>query len=391
MKKFFVFIFTCAFGFYLPVMGQQQEEQLAEVLVLPFANETGKKEYEWLSKNLPNAIIDSMKEKFRFNLMTRDRFEEIVVLSKTKEPVFFRPHTDEKEIVKISNVVNADIIIYGQYAYDKANKTIAVNAFIYHRSRQKTTGNIEMDTPVTSEMFKLVDKVADSVIEHIAVIAKEDAEAAKKAGEAIAIAKEEIKAKAIQDDKISLIKREAPIGKSYRIFAGASFTGGMEYFADTLRPGFVLCGGITNSEREFWHYGASFAAIYLKGNENRNESLHTDINIIEYMCFLPLTLNGGISIATDFYTTFQLFAGFGVSIDMMKIGKDPILLEGEPYRDENTMQWYLNPVATLGLRLPIALGDFLVAPFVQMYGYTGKTNDGQHAGFLLLLGAQFFL
>lgn len=37
-----------------------------------------------------------------------------------------------------------------------------------------------MDTPVTSEMFKLVDKVADSVIEHIAFVAKEDAEAAKK-------------------------------------------------------------------------------------------------------------------------------------------------------------------------------------------------------------------
>ena len=126
----------------------QEVEQLAEVLVLPFANETGKKEYQWLSKNIPDAVVDSMQEKFNFKLMTREKFEEIVAISKPKEPVLFSAHTDVKEIVRISQVVNADIIIYGKYNYDATNKTINVKAFVYHRSRLTTTGTIVLGTPV---------------------------------------------------------------------------------------------------------------------------------------------------------------------------------------------------------------------------------------------------
>ncbi len=385
MKKLLVIIFVCSFGWLPCAIAQQPQEQLAEVLVLPLANETGRKEYEWLSKNIPNAIVDSMKDKFRFNLMTRNRFEEIVVLSKTKEPVFFRAHTDENEIIKISKVVNADIIIYGKYSYNKAAKTITVNAFIYHRSRQKTTGNIDMDTPVTSEMFKLVDKVADSVIEHIAIIAKEDAEAAKKAGE---IAAQEVKKGKASDDKITLVKREAPAGKSYRLYAGGAFAGGLGYFSDILKPGAGVTFGIANDEKNFWHYGASFSAIYTRGSESKDNRFlfKEDINIIEYMLFMPLTIHGGISVTTDFFTIIQPFAGIGISIDMIKTGKDPILLEDKPLREENAANWYINPVATIGLKLPIALGNFLISPFAQLYGYAGKTNEGVKDGLLLLVG-----
>lgn len=389
MKKSFLIVIACVFGLLTAVIAQPQQpqqQQLAEVLVLPFANETKKKEYDWLSKNIPGAIVDSMKEKFQFNLMTRDRFEEIVVLSKTKEPVFFRAHTDEKEIVKISKAVNADIIIYGKYGYNKAEKRIMVNAFIYHRSRQKTTGTIDMNTPVTSEMFKLVDTVADSVIEHIAIIAREDAEAAKKTGETIA--QEEKKGKAV-DDKITLVKREMPVGKSYRLYAGGAFAGGMGFFSDILKPGAGVTVGIANDERKFWHYGASFTAIYTRGSENTDTLLFKeDINMIEYMLFMPLTIQGGISINTDFFTILQPFAGIGISIDMIKTGKEPVVLEGEPLREENTMIWYVNPVATVGLKLPIAFGNFFVSPFAQLYGYAGKTNDGLKMGLLLLAGVQ---
>lgn len=376
--------FLCAFSFSL---AQENQEQLAEVLVLPFANETGKKEYEWLSKNIPAAVVDSMKEKFRFNLLSRDRFEEIVLLSKTKEPVFFRAHTDEKEIVKISKVVNADIIIYGKYAYNKADKTIAVNAFIYHRSRGKTTGNIDMDTPVTSEMFKLVDKVADSVIEHIALVAQEDAKAAKKAGETIA---QEEKKAAANDDKIALVRREMKSDGSYRFYAGAAFVGCGGYFTEVTKPGPSVSIGITNNESRFWHYGLSFSALQLGHSDNDNED--NTSNIIEWMLFMPLTIQGGINIKTDFFTFFQPFLGIGVSFDAMGVGDEKIFFDQLPAReDTGKIHWYINPTATAGIRMPIALGTFFIAPFAQVHVYTGTTSENERKyGFPISFGVSVF-
>ncbi len=120
-KAILLFIFFILFFPAFPA-AQDEQEQLAGVLVLPFENQTQKNEYDWLSQNIPNAIVESMKEKFRFNLMTRERFEEIVVLSKAKDPVFFRAHTYETEIAKILEIVNVDIIIYGKYGYNQAKK-----------------------------------------------------------------------------------------------------------------------------------------------------------------------------------------------------------------------------------------------------------------------------
>ncbi len=174
------------------------------------------------------------------------------------------------------------------------------------------------------------------------------------------------------------------------MYGGIAFTGPLGYFSDILATGLATTFGITNSENEFWQYGASIGAIYMKGNEQNNELMHENFNIIEYMLFLPITLNGGISIKTVFYTTIQPFAGAGMSIDAMKTGKEVIFLEGEPFREANTMKWYINPVLTAGLRLPIALGGFFISPFAQAYAYTGSTIDGREYGFLLLLGAQIY-
>lgn len=361
---------------------QEQAQQLAEVLVLPFRNESGQKEYAWLSHNIPNAIVDSMQEKFQFNLITRDQFEEIVALSKSKETVLYQAVTDETQIKKISTAVNADIIIYGKYTYSKAKKIVIVKAFIYHRSRMATTGNIDMDTPVTSEMFKIVDKVADSVVTHIALIAKEDAEAAKKARETIAIAE---KALPKQEEKIVLVKPEAQIGKSYQIILGGAIAGFIGNFNEIFSPGPALTIGITNSEHSFWHWGASASFIYISANKESN------YNMIDYMLFSPLCIHGGINIHTSFFPIIQPFAGFGLSIDMMKVGEEMIFFERQPLRKGNTTTWYLDPVALVGIRVPISVWGLYIAPFAQMYVYFGKDESGSViTAQLLLLGAQVY-
>lgn len=111
-----------------------------------------------------------------------------------------------------------------------------------------TTGNIDMDTPVTGEMFKLVGKVAGLVVASIALIAKEDAEAAKKARETIATVEKAPK----QEEKIDLVKREAKTDKSYQILLGGAIAGFIGNFNEIFSPGPGLTISITNSEHSFW-------------------------------------------------------------------------------------------------------------------------------------------
>ncbi len=354
-------------------------EQLAGVLTLPFVNETRKKQFDWLSKNVPTAIIDSMKEKFRFNLVTKERFDAELSKSKKLKSIDFSSLITEKEAAEVCKTVKADILIYGNYTYDMTDKSLGVNAYIFHRSRGKTTGNIDMVTPVTSEMFKMVDAVADATIAHIATVAGEDAAAAKSAPAAIT-AKD---APAAGDDRIVLVKRDALPTKPWYYSAGLTLSAPVSFFDSGLSGGLGITGGIMNSYASFWHYGATAALLVHSGNEEES------FNMIESMIFLPVTATGGVNWMVTSGVVIQPFAGLGLSFEAMKVGDETVLFNGQPVREGGFWEYYLDPVFTLGLRVPIVLGRYLVTPFMQMHLYAGK-GDGENldVGTLFLLGVQ---
>ncbi len=358
-----------------------EEAQLADVLTLPFINDTGKKQYDWLSKNVPNAIIDSMKEKFLFNLVPKERIDTELAKSKKIKSLDFGRLITEKEAAEVCKTVKADILIYGNYAYDAADRTLGINAFIFHRSRGKTTGNIDMVTPVTSEMFKMVDKVADAAIAHIAEVARQDSLGAT----GKQIKSDEPGAKK-EDDRIALVKRETPAAKSWYFSAGLAFSLPLTYFDSGLSGGFGITGGVMNSCSSFWHYGATATFLYHFGNKDES------FNMIEGMMFVPVTATWGVNHSIARWAILQPFLGAGLSFEAMKTGDDKVLFNGTPVRKGNTWNTYIDPCFTAGVRFPIILNEYLIAPFAQVYLYMGK-GDGENIdlGTLLLLGVQGYM
>jgi len=356
-------------------------EQLADVLTLPFINDTGKKQYDWLSRNVPNAVIESMKEKFRFNLVTKERIDAELAKSKKLKSLDFGRLITEKEAAEVCATIKADILIYGNYAYDAADKTVGVNAYIFHRSRGKTTGNIDMITPVTSEMFKMVDKVADAAIAHIAEVARQDA-----AGVPAEPAKAAVPGAKKEDERIVLVKREAPVTKRWYYSAGLTLSAPVTYFDSGLTGGLGITGGVMNSYASFWHYGASASLLFHSGNEEES------FNMIEAMIFFPVTATGGINYRVTRGIVLQPFLGAGLSFEAMKVGEEKVLFNGEPVREGDFWSYYLDPCFTLGLRVPILWREYLITPFIQVYIYAGK-GDGENMdlGTLLLLGVQGYM
>lgn len=353
-------------------------EQLAGVLTLPFVNETRKKQFDWLSKNVPAAIIESMKEKFRFNLVTKERIDAELAKSKKLKSIDFATLITEKEAAEVCKTVKADILIYGNYTYDAADKSLGVNAYIFHRSRGKTTGNIDMVTPVTSEMFKMVDAVADATISHIARVAQEDAAGAK--APRAAIGAKETPAAA---DKIVLVKRDAPAAKPWYYSAGLTLATPLTFFDSGLaKLGFGITGGIMNSYASFWHYGATASLLAFGGNDE-------SFNMIENMIFLPVTATGGVNYRVTPGIILQPFLGAGLSFEAMKVGRETVLFNGQPVREGDAWNYYLDPCFAVGLRVPIIWRQYLITPFMQFYFYTGK-GDGENydIGTLFLVGVQ---
>jgi hypothetical protein len=364
-----------------PADEPQPAEQLADVLTLPFINDTGKKQYDWLSKNVPAAVVESMKEKFRFNLLTKERIDADLAKSKKLKSLDFTKLITEKEASEICAAVRTDILIYGNYAYNAADKTVGVNAYIFHRSRGKTTGNIDMVTPVTSEMFKMVDKVADATIAHIAEVAAQDS-----AGTTVEPGKAAVPGGKKEDDRIVLVKRDAPVSKPWYYSAGLTLSAPLTYFDSGLSGGLGITGGFMNSYASFWHYGASASLLVHGGNEDES------FNMIETMIFLPVTATGGINYRVTPGIIIQPFLGAGLSFEAMKVGKEKVLFNGAPVREGDFWSYYLDPCFVIGLRVPIIWRQYLVAPFMQVYIYAGK-GDGENLdlGTLFLLGVQGYM
>jgi TolB-like protein len=355
------------------------EEQLASVLALPFINETGLKQYDWLANNVPKAIIDSMQEKFRFSLMTEQEAFSKPIKKRKFTSLKFSALITEEQAAQLCKETGADIIVYGKYNYKEVDKTIDVNASIFHRSRGRVTGNIDMTTPVTSEMFKLVDTVADRAVLHIAEVAKQDAELAGAPVEPVSDKKE--------DAVITLVKREGPVSKPFYVYAGAAYSMPLTFFDTGIGYlGGGLTGGFMNGYTSFWHWGANASLLVYRGNPD------DPINIIDAMILLPVTVTGGINFNVSPSVTIQPYIGGGGALAVIITGEETLLYEGQPVREGDAWKFYVHPCVSVGVRVPIIFGEDLISPFIQVYGFIGEAgthNKEYKIGTLLLAGAEY--
>ena len=147
----------------------KKEKNFANVAILNFANNTGSVEFEWLHNSLGDAVYESMKETFEFN-----RTDFILVENTVKKRLKLGKEPSSSDIAYLAEQTKSDIVIFGEYNFDKKKNKIMIKTKIFHVSRREVTGIIKIESNADSTLFKVVDQVSDKIITHITVIAKED-------------------------------------------------------------------------------------------------------------------------------------------------------------------------------------------------------------------------
>ncbi|MCP4136263.1 MAG: hypothetical protein GY754_35160 [bacterium] len=326
---------------------EQKEPELASVAILEFSNRTGSKDYDWLKTSLPDGINDSMKERFEFKRTGKEQI--LAALKKRgKKSLDQLNAADTRFIAKTSK---SDIIILGDYTYNKETKKITIIAEVYHVSRNSITAKLDIKTAVDSSMFNVVDKVAEKIIAHIGKIATEDMD----------IPAEKTPGPEKTQKKIVLKKAKGFEYESWYIDLSNSFAIPIGDIRDGTNGGTTFSCGVFNSYNSFLHFGGSFTAqvFYIEGNEGSDNGTgwSSSNNLRDFFMF---SLKGNIGLNFMFFNRFVLepYVSAGYSMILLKIGTSNDNVD-------KTTNIYGNPVASLGLRVPVRLGGIFLTPYIE--------------------------
>ena len=167
------------------IAGKNQE--LARVAILPIENKTGSENFQYLSESLTDAINDSMQKSFTYtkiganeiNKAVRDVETAILLKEKIenekgdKKPEKklsekeLAAESEKKQLEKIqalSDALNADIIIYGNYMMDENTNDMIFHTNFYLGMAKTLKPIPETRNQVDSTIFTATDKVAKTII-----------------------------------------------------------------------------------------------------------------------------------------------------------------------------------------------------------------------------------
>ncbi len=329
-------------------------DELADVAILKFINNTGSPSYNWLETSLPDAINDSMKDKFEFRRTAKEWAQGI------SEGVLENKNDfDIADIRFIAENTSSDIIIFGNYTFDSNKNKITIYTKIFHLSRNSITGVIALDSPVDSSLFNVVDKAAAQCIEHIEKIALEDearraalALQKEKAAQEETVKKKEDKGK----KKIVLKKVKSGSGKyhydSWNIDLSimGSKPGGI--ISEDLEPGGGLRAGVSNSYGSLWHFGAFLTANFL----NNPNTLDIEGGLL-YMKVYSFQASVGVNFKFFSRFIFQPYIASGFSLD--KVSSRSNFSSGEIVKS------YYTFILSAGQRLSVRIFGIFITPFFE--------------------------
>lgn len=116
----FLFLFLCVFSSLSASVSFKNEKIRRTVLVIPFQNESGEKENDYIKFQIHNTIIRSLMDNF-----------EIIDLEEKKLEFEYDPNilNVQKNADKVALKLGADSVIFGKYSID--DKTINIFAYSY--------------------------------------------------------------------------------------------------------------------------------------------------------------------------------------------------------------------------------------------------------------------
>jgi hypothetical protein len=342
----------------------EKKDTLAKVAVLNYINNTGSKNYEWLQRSLGDAVFESMRGVFDFNRINPADAENIA-----KNRLTPGKSISSGDGSYIADKTGADIVVLGEYDYDKANNTILIKTKIFHASRNSITGEIKTESKADNTLFQVVDKVAGEIVAHISVVAKEDI--ARMLENATKEEKAKKVAQANQKGKITLQSAE-----SLKTFSTIYFTLNpiVTVPLGVLSQGFPMGVGagitLTNSFSSFLQFGGSVNWIDLIPAGTSTFSQY-GMMMFNFQLLIGLNVNIKNAVFIQPYLQAGISMELASKMELTPTGGNP------PYKRTDVANTYLDVLITLGFKMPIRAGrDIFVTPFVE---FTYIPNVNQNA------------
>jgi serine/threonine protein kinase/Tfp pilus assembly protein PilF len=142
------------------LMPEPQPVTVTTVAVLPFQNQNGAEDLEWMEEGLPDLLITDLSQSPALRPLMADSIHSVLqTLGKTEDARF-----DTETLRVISNRTGADYTITGRFL--RANETLRVDVNL----RRSTTGIdtiLKVEAP-SSEIFTLVDEILEKVSDELA-------------------------------------------------------------------------------------------------------------------------------------------------------------------------------------------------------------------------------
>lgn len=151
--------------------------EAARVAILLYQDKTGTKNFEYMPGSLKEAITESMHQKFEFAEVDSTKVDPVVAQIRAKS----KGVIGAKEAAEICRKADVDILIYGDFTYNKEAEEIEIHTNISLGSTDKFRLLPAVENRVDSTIFQAADKVATDIVAEITKVALEQQQAKGKA------------------------------------------------------------------------------------------------------------------------------------------------------------------------------------------------------------------
>jgi hypothetical protein len=148
-------------SFFAPITAANQTD-LARVAILEFNDNTGQPSFGWVKKSLPDGIYSSMKEHFDFV-----RADASVAEQRADKILGYAHEYSVEMIDQIARENKFDIVIYGDYKYNKQTGKMEIAANVYHLEGKKIIGSVREQSELNNQVFNQIDIISKKIVDHI--------------------------------------------------------------------------------------------------------------------------------------------------------------------------------------------------------------------------------
>jgi len=317
-----------------PVIAAPAEKNLAKVAILTYEDETSTKNFGYMPNSLTEAIDKSLQKKFEYEREDPKKSEAARKLIKPKGAF------TAKEAAAYCTKNDVQILVFGKFTYDAANRQIVVETVISLGSEEKFRKLKERTNPTDATIFALADKVADDIVAEMTAIAKEQQEKEGKAKEQKTGEKLELK----KDTAITWAPKKNTANVAFGVIGPSG----------DLKDAYDDAGTLTlSANRLLWKgfYAGVFTQFFKLSTKSGNSVFLSSLTA------LPLTANIGYSLffwSDRFRLNAELGGGYYGAKFEVKSG-DTVLYTRSFYnpalRVALSLHWLVFSAVSLGIEL----------------------------------------